>query len=241
MWRLVNPYRASCICLKKGDIWETPGQTNLPNVRRQRQVITLIYVGRTVGNPQPKYLSELWRASTNINFAHSNFALMFDPVSTEWIHGCTLFNHQHVTDVWTNCRERHGQVRMFPLLVSSLLSAADFPNSAHKCPLQYSSRQIRRLPHLNLALGSPRTQPPAPRPSLFSVPPGVCWDAPRAQHLTVPVSRPRGWGGANQSLLGSFLLSCAHLKSDSQQGYVMPCRRLPLATPHSPIRGTGPP
>lgn len=38
-------------------------------------------------------------------------------------------------------------------------------------------------------------------PSLFSPPPGVCWDAPRAQHLTVPASRPRGWGGANQSLL----------------------------------------
>lgn len=84
---------------------------------------------------------------------------MFDSVSAESIRSGTLFNHQRVTDVWTNCRERHGQVRMFPLLVSSLLSAADFPHSARKCPLQYSSRQIRRLPHLNLALCSPRPNP----------------------------------------------------------------------------------
>lgn len=115
--------------------------------------------------------------------------------------------HQPVTDVWTNCRERHGQVRMLPLLVSSRLSAADFPHSARKRPLQYSSRQIQRLPHLNLALSSPSPPLPIPSrstahsPSLFSPPPGVCWDAPRAQHLTVPASRPRGWGGANQSLL----------------------------------------
>lgn len=72
--------------------------------------------------------------------------------------------HQPVTDVWTNCRERHGQVRMLPLLVSSRLSAADFPHSARKRPLQYSSRQIQRLPHLNLALGSPSPPPPHPLP-----------------------------------------------------------------------------
>lgn len=56
-----------------------------------------------------------------------------------------------------------------------------------------------------------------------------------------PSLQAPGLGGANQSLLGSLLLSCAHLKSASQQGYVVPSCRLPLATPYSPIRGTGPP
>ena len=98
--------------------------------------------------------------------------------------------------------------------------------------------------HISICLSAAHTPTPsftARSPSLFSPPPGVCWDAPRAQHLAVPASRPRGWGGANQSLLGFFLLPCAHLKSASQQGCVVPSPRLPLATPYSPIRGTGPP
>ncbi len=98
--------------------------------------------------------------------------------------------------------------------------------------------------HISIWLSAAHAPTPcstARGPSLFSLPPGVCWDAPRAQHLAVPASRPWGWGGANQSLLGAFHLPCAHLKSASQQGCVVPSLRLPLATPYSPIRGTGPP
>lgn len=133
---------------------------------------------------------ELWRPSTNIKFTHSNFALMFDSVSAVGIRGA-LFNHQHVTDVWTNCGERHRQVRMLPLLVSSWLSDTDFPNCAHNCPLQYSSRQIRRLPHLNLALGSPR-----PNPQLHDPACSLCRRGSAGTHpeLSISQSQPPGPG-----------------------------------------------
>lgn len=114
------------------------------------------------------------------------------------------------------------------------------PHSARKCPLQYSSRQIRRLPHLNLALGSSGPQPPNPPtlsgphgPSLFSPPPGVCWDAP----LELGISRlqppgPRAGEGQIKALRGSVLLSPrAHLKSASQRGCVVPSLRLPYSYP----------
>lgn len=87
----------------------------------------------------------------------------------------------------------------------------------------------------------PTPQPSVCSPSLFSLPLGVCWDAPSAQQLAVPASRPRGWGGANQSQLGAFHLLFVHLKSASQQGCVVPSLHQPLATLYSPNGGTGPP
>lgn len=136
-----------------------------------------------------------------------------------------------MTDVWTNCRARHGQVRMFPLLVSSLLSAADFPHSARKCPLQYSSRQIQRLPHLNLALGSPRPNPPAPAPqprSLFSLPPGVCWDAPQSSASLSPSLQAPGLGRGKSKPAWRLPSSLRSPQISLTAGL---CRAKPLATP----------
>lgn len=132
-----------------------------------------------------------------------------------------------VTDVWTDCSERRGQVRMFPLLVSSLLSAADALFNIHL-------GKIRRLPRLNLALGGPGPQPPAPACSLrrrgsAGTHPGLSISQPQQlQQLQAP-----GAGeGANQSLRGSVLLSPrAHLKSASQRGRVVPSLRLPCSYP----------
>lgn len=156
--------------------------------------------------------------------------------------------HQPVTDVWTNCRERHGQVRMLPLLVSSRLSAADFPHSARKRPLQYSSRQIQRLPHLNLALGSPSPppspSPPAPQPTVPACSLRRQGSAGTHPELSISQSQPPGLGageGQIKACFGALHLPYAHLKSASQRGRVVPSLRLPLATPYPPIRGTGPP
>lgn len=171
---------------------------------------------------------------------------MFDLVSAEQIRGGTLFNHQRVTDVCTNCTERHRQVRMVPLLVSSLLSAADFPHSSSKCPPQYSSKQILRLPHLNLSLCSPRPNPQLRSPSvpsLFSLlrRRGSAGTHPELSILQSQPSGPGAGEGQIKACLASSFFPCAHLKSASQRGCVVPSSRLPLATPYSPIRGTGPP
>lgn len=129
------------------------------------------------------------------------------------------------------------EAQTVPLLVSSLSSAADFLHSFHKHPLQYSSRQIWLLPHLNLALGTlllnPLLHNPQSQPVLSwssGTHPDSASRSPRLQAL-------RRGRGKNQSLLDSFLLPCAHLKSASQRGCVLP---KPLPAPYSPIRGDRP-
>lgn len=118
-----------------------------------------------------------------------------------------------------------------------------FPHSPCKCPLQCPSWQIWWIPRLNLAVCSPHSNPQLhslQSKPVLSATRGMLGCTHISQH-TVPAIRPQGWGGANQSQLGAFHLPVAHLKSASQQGYVMPSLRLPLATLYSPNRGTGPP
>lgn len=86
--------------------------------------------------------------------------------------------------------------------------------------------KFRRIPRLNLALRSPRPNPPARRPrgpSPLSLPPGVCWDAPRAKHLPIPASRPRGAGeGQIKGCMPPS--SFPALTSNQSHSRVVPCQ-----------------
>ncbi|KAK5849896.1 hypothetical protein PBY51_014194 [Eleginops maclovinus] len=114
---------------------------------------------------------------------------------------------------------------MFPLLVSSLLSAADFPHSARKCPLQYSSRQIRRLPHLNLALGSPRPNPllhsPQSQPTLSAARGPLGRTQSSASHTNQPPGPGAGEGQIKACLAPSFFSA---LTSNQPHSGVVSCQ-----------------
>lgn len=206
---------------KKDDI----RQTNVLNVKRQNQVINLIEVGRVVGNPQSNYLTELWRTSAHIKFTSFNFALIFDSVSADWIRSGTLFNHQRVTDVLTNCRERHGQVRMLPLLVSVLLWAADFPHSARKCPLQYSSRQNLTTPTSQFGSQQPTPQPPVPQPAVPAC--SLCRQGSSGTHpeLNILPSQPPGPGAGEGQIKACWAPSFfPSLTSNQPHSRVVSCQ-----------------
>lgn len=183
---------------------------------RQNEAVSLTSEGRIVRNHLSKCMSELWRLSANIRFAPANFGFMFDVVLAEW----TAVEHYLTISTWlmfgANWRGRSG--RSLPRL--AVYYQLQMSHTALKNVLVDIHRGKCDNFHISISLLAAHA--PTCSPSLLYLPPGVFRDTPSVQHLTVPAARPQGRGGANQSLLESFPLPCAHLKSASQQGFVVP-------------------
>ena len=88
----------------------------------------------------------------------------------------------------------------------------------------------------------------APTPSSVALSPSLfrCRRGSAGTHPELSISQfqPPSPGAGEGQIKASMAPShfpCAHLKSASQQGCVVPSLRLPPATPYSPIRGIGPP